>query len=221
MHTTRKDFFFDSSICHQSCNVGMEYQHIKILNVCLCIMEVESSRGRTTVVTCDLCTFYTLYCVCVITNGCTWGAAAEENAVEEQQLKWTQSRNSKLKQMQSGTAAEVDAVREQQLKWMQPGRSLAWPCKTSACQGHYRTRLLVCQSRGLRQTHTGVVKEVRPQKHKNYICSKERTVVYYAVLTRKKVRAPQPLHCEELQLPYCSCRQTKGCLESLDCRHSI
>jgi len=46
------------------------YQYIKILNVCVsvrvCVMEVGSSGGRTTVVTCDLRT-YTLYCMCVIT----------------------------------------------------------------------------------------------------------------------------------------------------------
>ena len=38
----------------------------------------------------DICTHYTLYCMCVLTSGRTRGAAAEEDAVEEQQLKWTQ-----------------------------------------------------------------------------------------------------------------------------------
>ena len=34
--------------------------------------------------------YYTLYCVCVITSRHTRAAAAEENAVGEQQLMWTQ-----------------------------------------------------------------------------------------------------------------------------------
>ena len=42
---------------------------------------------------------YTLYCVCVITSRHTRAAAAEEDAVGEQQLK-------------RGAAAEVDAIRE-------------------------------------------------------------------------------------------------------------
>jgi len=38
--------------------------------------------------------YYTLYCVCVITSRHTQAAAADEDTVEEQQLKWTQSVNS-------------------------------------------------------------------------------------------------------------------------------
>jgi len=61
-------------------------------------MEVGSSGSRTTVVTCNLRTdYYTLYCVCVITSGCTRGAAAEENAIGKQQL-----------------AAEADTIGKQQ-----------------------------------------------------------------------------------------------------------
>ena len=65
----------------------------KVLNVSVCATEVGNSGGRTTVVIRDLRTYYTLYCVYVITSGCTQGAAAEEDS-------W-------------GTAAEVDAVRVQ------------------------------------------------------------------------------------------------------------
>jgi len=74
-----------------------------------------------------------------------------------------------------------DKNEEQQLKWAQLGSSWIWPCKSSACQRCYHIRLLVRQSRGLRQTHAEVVKEVKPQKH-TYICSEERTVVRCAVL---------------------------------------
>jgi len=38
---------------------------------------------------CDLRTnYYTLYCMCVITSGRNLGAAAEVDALGEQQLKW-------------------------------------------------------------------------------------------------------------------------------------
>ena len=81
----------------------------------------------------DLRTYYTLYCVCMITSGHTRGAVAEEDAVREQQLKWTQLGSSKLKRMQlGGKAAEVYAVEEQQLKRMQSGRSSLSPHETSA-----------------------------------------------------------------------------------------
>jgi len=89
---------------------------------------------------------------------------------------WTHSRSS-------------NTVREQQLDRTQSGHSLVWPCKTSACQRHYRTRRLERWSRGLCQTHTDVVNEVKPQKH-TYVCSEERAVVNRAVLTGVEVRAP-------------------------------
>ena len=38
----------------------------------------------------DLCTYYTLYCMSVLTSGRTRGAAAEDVIVEEQYLKRTQ-----------------------------------------------------------------------------------------------------------------------------------
>jgi len=84
--------------------------------------------------------------------------------------------------MQSG---EVDSIGEQQAE-VDAARS-DHARLYSAHQGtRYCTRR---QSRGLRQTHAGVDKEVRRQKH-NYVCSKERTVVRPAVLIRIEVRAP-------------------------------
>ena len=52
--------------------------------VCVCVYvcaEVGCSGGGTIVVNRDLRSYYTLYCVCVITSGRTRGAAAEEDAV--------------------------------------------------------------------------------------------------------------------------------------------
>ena len=49
--------------------------------------------------------------------------------------------------------------------------------------------LLVCQSRGLHQTHADVVKEVRPQKHA-CVCSEGRTVMCLTVLMQIEVRTP-------------------------------
>jgi len=45
--------------------------------------------GGTTVVTRDLYINYTLYCECMKTSGCNQGAAAEVDAIKEQQLKLT------------------------------------------------------------------------------------------------------------------------------------
>jgi len=42
----------------------------------------------------NLCTYCTLYYVCEITSGCSWGEAAEEDAIGEQQLKQMQSGSS-------------------------------------------------------------------------------------------------------------------------------
>ena len=45
-----------------------DYQYIKILDVCVsvrvCVTEVGSLGGGTTVVTCDLRTYYTQYYMC-------------------------------------------------------------------------------------------------------------------------------------------------------------
>ena len=46
------------------------------------------------------------------------GAAAEADAIREQQLKQTQSGCNR------GTVAEGDAIGEQQLKWSQPGAAV-------------------------------------------------------------------------------------------------
>ena len=46
--------------------------------------KVASSGGWTTVVTRDLRTYYTLYCVCVITSGRTRGTAAEADTIRAQ-----------------------------------------------------------------------------------------------------------------------------------------
>ena len=150
---------------------------------CVCILEVRSLGGGTTAVMCNLRT-YTLYSVCMITSRHTRGAAAEEDAVREQQLKPTQSGWS-WSRCNQGTLAEADAVRKKQLKWTQSGHSSVWPCKTSVSQRHW---LLVQQSRGLRHTHADMVKKVRPQKL-TYVRSEERTVVRCAVLTQTEVRA--------------------------------
>ena len=59
--------------------------------------------------TCNLCTCYTLHCVCVVTSGHTQGTAAEVDTIGEQQAEADAN---------GGTAAEVDAVGEQQLERM-------------------------------------------------------------------------------------------------------
>ena len=73
----------------------------------------ESLGGGTTVMTCNLCTCYTLHCVCVVTSGHTQGTAAEVDTIGEQQ-------------------AEADANGEQQLKWMQLGSSSWNGCNQGA-----------------------------------------------------------------------------------------
>jgi len=75
-------------------------------------------RGGTRLVTCDLCTYYTLYCVCVITSRHSQGAAVEADIIREQQLKRTQScREQQLK-------CKADKILEQQLKQMQSGSKI-------------------------------------------------------------------------------------------------
>ena len=81
--------------------------------------------GGTTVVMCNLRTYYTLYGVCVITSRRNRGAAAEEDAVGEQQLKRTQSGSSSWRGRSRGAAAEEDAVGEQELKRTESG-SRSW-----------------------------------------------------------------------------------------------
>ena len=150
------------------------FTETKLLWKCLCLPVRNGSgkfggRNYTTVVICD-----PSYLICFVCN------MSDVLCVHDASI--TSGRN-------RGTAAEADAVREQQLKRTQLGLRSVWPRETSAHQRHYRTRLLVCQSRGLCQTHADMVKEVRPQMH-NYVCSEERTVVCHAVLTQTEVRAP-------------------------------
>ena len=118
------------------------------VSVCVCVTEVGSSGGGTIVVTRDLDTYYTLYCVCMITSGCIRRAAPEEDAVM-----WT----GQIGEQQ----AEADAVRSDHAR-------LVLARDTSS---HTR-----CQSRGLHQTHADVVKEVRPQKH-NYMSAAQRELL--------------------------------------------
>ena len=80
--------------------------------VCVCVTEVGSWGSGTTAVTHKCHT--TSYGMCVITSGHIQGATAEEDAVEEQQLKWRQLGSSKL---------YIDVIREQQLNRMQSGSS--------------------------------------------------------------------------------------------------
>jgi len=167
----------------------LEYQYIKILNVCvclcvcLCVTEVGSSGDRTTVVTYNLHN-YTLYCVCVITS------------------MQTHVRSSSWRGHSWGTVSEADAVGEQQLKQMQLGWSSAWPHETTACQRHYHTRLLVRQGRRLCQSHADMM-EVRPQKH----TWRESCRAACCAITNGR-RAPfAPWRAAR---GGCSCRQTKG-----------
>ena len=49
---------------------------VHTLSVCPCVWLTEVECG-TRLVTCHLHTCWTLYCGCMITTGCNWGAAAE------------------------------------------------------------------------------------------------------------------------------------------------
>jgi len=42
---------------------------------------VGCSGGGARLVMCDLCTHYTLYCMCVTTSGQNWGTAAETDTI--------------------------------------------------------------------------------------------------------------------------------------------
>jgi len=123
--------------------------------------------------------------MCVITRRHTLRAAAEEDTIKQQQ-------------------AEADAIGEQQLKQMQLGSSSWSGHNWDAVQSDHMRLVLTkdttaqgcwyIQNRRLHQTHADMVKEVRPQKH-NYVCSKERTVVRRAVLTRTEVRLSSSHFC--------------------------
>ena len=130
----------------------MSDYHFKRVSVCVWVTEVGSSGGGSTVVMHDLCTYHTLYCMWVITSERTWGATAEADTIGEKQ-------------------AEVDAIGEQLLKQMQSGSS-SWSGHNGGAVRCDHARLVLARdttaqgcwcirSRGLRQTHTDVVKEVR------------------------------------------------------------
>lgn len=49
------------------------------------------------------------------------------------------------------------------------GSNWVWPREISAHQGGYRTRLLVCPSMELHQTHADMVQKAKPLKHTNVV----------------------------------------------------
>jgi len=51
-------------------------------------MKMGCSGNGITIVTHNFCIYYTLHWVCMITSRCNQGAAAEADAIGEQQLKW-------------------------------------------------------------------------------------------------------------------------------------
>jgi len=61
--------------------------------VCVCVMELESSGCGTIVGTRNLHTYYTLYCVCMITSRRTQGAAAEKDAVQSDHVRLVVTRD--------------------------------------------------------------------------------------------------------------------------------
>ena len=81
--------------------------YIKILHVCVCVRVCDrSGRSVGRLGKCDLHTYYTLYCVCMITSGCNRGAAAEKR---------TQSGSRSWSGYNRGAAAEANTIGEQQI----------------------------------------------------------------------------------------------------------
>ena len=113
------------------------YHYIKVLNVWVCVWWKWEVQGvglySSTIVMRPSYLYYTVYCVSMITSGCTWGAGAA-------QLKWKQSGNSGWGRCSQRAAAEADAI------WAQYG--LTMQDITSACQRQYHARLMVSHSRG-------------------------------------------------------------------------
>ena len=130
---------------------------LSVVEQCRSVMEVRSSGGRTTVVMHNFLAYCTLYCMCVITGWCQRGTAA----------------------------AEADAVEEQQLKRMQSGHSSVWPRETSAHQRHYCTGLLCIWVQGCTRLTQMWWNNTNGSENSSDLC-------------------------EELQVPDCSGRQTKG-----------
>ena len=65
-----------------------------VMYMCVCVTEMGCAGDVNRMVTRDLHIYSTLYCMHMITSGHSWGAAAEVDAVGEQQLKPTQSGSS-------------------------------------------------------------------------------------------------------------------------------
>ena len=109
------------------------HQYIKVLNVCVCpyVTEAGSLRGGTTVVTNDLCTYYTQYYVLRV---------RDNKQMHFRSSSWSghNQRTASWNGYSQGIVAEADEVGEQQLKRTQSGHSSVWPCETSTHQRHYR-----------------------------------------------------------------------------------
>ena len=114
--------------------IQYHYSKISLCCVCVCVwvIEVGIPRRGTRQVTCNLCTYYTLYCACVICNtGATqyscknhwvyqtemWGGREAQN--KKRKMKQMQTGNSSWSGCNQGKAAEADTTWEQQLKQMQ------------------------------------------------------------------------------------------------------
>ena len=130
-YSTFHNTAFKLVFIHFSCQIRI------ILNVCgcvcVCVTEVGSSGSGTPVLTHNLHTCILYFVPCVRDN------------------KQTHSRSSSWRGCSWGAAAEAEAVGKQQMKQTQSGCSLVWPCENGAYQRHYHTRLLVHQSMGLCQ----------------------------------------------------------------------
>ena len=151
---------------------------------------------------CNLHSYCILYCMCVITS--EQGATAEADTIREQQAHVDTVKNGVFQN--TLTAAEVDEVGKQQLKQMQSGHSSVQPCKTSARQRHYRTKL--------HQTHVHRCGEGSETTE----CLQQRESCRTPCCANTNGSESSSDFCtvKELQVPDCSCRQTKGYLESVD-----
>ena len=69
----------------------MRIPSIKILVVCVCLcMHYEvGSSGSGRLVMCDLCTYYNLYCMCVITSEHNWEAADKADKFRAGSSSWS------------------------------------------------------------------------------------------------------------------------------------
>jgi len=100
--------------------------HINTLRFYMCVSVCDGSgkfRGQD--YSSDSWPLYLIYFILCVheKRGHTWGAAAQEDAVGEQQLSGHNQGAASWSGCSQGTAAEVDAIGEQQLKWMHSGSS--------------------------------------------------------------------------------------------------